>query len=90
MKKIETIWNYILNSALIDHQYQFTQQLLAKHFQISLSTVNLALDVPTAMGAIRKSSKFFILQDFYKLLLYWGSIRQISKDIIYSKLCKRF
>lgn len=83
MRKIETIWHYVLNSAL-QGSYKHTQQDLAAKFQYSSSTVNYALDVPAQMGAIRKTSKFFILEDFDKLLYYWASVRSFEKDIEYA------
>lgn len=83
MKKIETIWHHLLQQAIQNQQYKFTQQELAHHFKYSLSTVNLAISTPTQIGAIRKQSKFFILQDPKKLLYYWSSVRNITKDIIY-------
>lgn len=82
MKKIETIWHHILNSALED-RYRHTQQELAFHFSYSLSTIHHALNIPTQIGAIRKTSKFFILEDFNKLLFFWASMRNLEKDIVY-------
>lgn len=84
MRKIETIWHNLLYKAFKEGQYKFTQQDLAAHFGYSLSTVHHALDVPSAMGAIRKEGKFFILQDFTKLLYYWASVRSLARDIIFS------
>ena len=83
MKKIETIWHYILFSAL-QGDYKHTQTDLAKRFSYSLSTVNHALNVPTSIGAIRKTSRFFVLNDFTKLLYCWASVRNFEKDIIYT------
>lgn len=83
MKKIETIWHDILYSSLEKKQYKYTQKELASKFGYSLSTVNHALKIPASLGAIRKTSKFFILEDFEKLLFYWASVRNLQKDIIY-------
>jgi len=83
MKKIETIWHHILYSALANKTYRHTQKELANNFSYSLSTVNHALKMPTQIGAIRKTSKFFVLQNFQKLLYYWASVRNLEKDIIY-------
>lgn len=83
MKKIETIWHHLLVQAVTKHQFKFTQQDLAQTFQYSLSTINHALAIPTQIGAIRKASKFFVLQDTKKLLFYWASIRNLGKDILY-------
>lgn len=84
MKKIETIWHYLLYSALNEHNFKFTQKETADLLHYSLSTVNYAISIPTDIGAIRKESKFFILENFEKLLYYWASVRNLSKDILYS------
>lgn len=82
MKKIETIWHEILQEALNKGIFKHTQQEMAEKLGFSLSTVNHALHVPTQIGAIRKDSKFFVLGDFKKLLLYWASVRNVARDII--------
>lgn len=83
MKKIETIWHYLLLHALNEGVFRHTQQDLAKRFHMSLSTVNHALRVPAAIGAIRKESKFFVLEDAIKLLYYWASVRSLRRKIFY-------
>lgn len=83
MRKIETIWHHILWLALEKKQFKHTQQELARFFGYSLSTINHALTAPTQLGAIRKESKFFVLENFQKLLYYWASIRNLENDIIY-------
>lgn len=83
MKKIETIWHYLLFEALEKGQFQHTQQEIAKRFGYSLSTINYALAEPSAIGAIRKESKFFVLENCNKLLYFWASQRSLQKEIIY-------
>ena len=83
MKKIETIWHHLLFLALNEGIFRHTQQDLAQHFSISLSTVHHALATPTAIGAIRKESKFFVLADPIKLLYYWASVRNLKRRVIY-------
>jgi hypothetical protein len=83
MKKIETIWHYLLWEALEKGQYKHTQKDLAGDFGYSLSTINLALKKPTQIGAIRKTSRFFVLNDFKKLLYYWATNRNLAKDVVY-------
>lgn len=83
MKKIETIWHHLLDSAIEQHKYQFTQARLAQDFGYSLSTINLALVKPTAIGAIRKSGKFFVVADPLKLLYLWATVRNLDKDLIF-------
>jgi|SRR3989338_7115888 len=83
MKKIETIWHYLLFSALEKGIFKHTQLELAQKFGYSISTVHHALEASGRMGAIRKESKFFVLSDFSKLLYYWASVRNIESDILY-------
>lgn len=83
MKKIETIWHHLLYVALKKKQFKHTQQELAKSFGYSLSTINHALNVPSQIGAVRKETKFFVLEDFKKLLYYWASVRGLKNQIIY-------
>lgn len=83
MKKIEIIWHHLLTSALNDHQYQHTQAGIAASFHYSTSTVHAALTRPTALGAIRKSGKFFVLADPTKLLYFWATNRNLARDTLY-------
>jgi len=84
MLKIETIWHYLLYEALEKSRTTFTQQDLAGEFGFSTSTVHHALDIPTRLGAIRKTGKGFGLENFQKLLYYWASARRLERDIIFS------
>lgn len=83
MKKIETIWHYLLLHALNEGIFRHTQQDLARRFGISLSTVHHALRIPANIGAVRKESKFFVLEDAMKLLYYWASVRNLNRRIFY-------
>lgn len=83
MKKIETVWHHILFAALEEKRYKHTQKELAEKFGYSLSTVNHSLKIPAQIGAIRKTARFFVLEDFRKLLYYWGSMRELKRDILY-------
>ena len=83
MKKIETIWQYLLFQAIEQREFRHTQAGLAQLFHYSTSTINLALVKPTAIGAIRKSGKFFVVADVIKLLYLASTIRSLAKDIIY-------
>lgn len=83
MYKIETIWHHILLQPINKKEFRFTQQNLAKILNCSLSTVNHALKVPSEIGAIRKTPRFFILENYKKLLFYWASKRSLVSDIIY-------
>lgn len=83
MKKIETIWHYLLFQAIEKQEFKHTQAGIAEQFHYSTSTINLALTKPTAIGAVRKSGKFFVLADPEKLLYLWATIRNPNRDILY-------
>lgn len=83
MRKNEWIYRELLYQRLERGQYQFTQLALAKKLGISLSTVNYALKPTEEMGAIRKTPMGFRLLDPKKLLLFWASKRNLSKNIVY-------
>lgn len=84
MLKIETIWHYLLYEALEKGRTSFTQQDLAGEFGFSTSTVHHALDIPTRLGAVRKTGKGFVLENYQKLLYYWASVRRLDRDNIFS------
>ncbi len=60
-----------------------TQLSLAKDLKCSLSTVNYALKPLVQMGAVRIKQRSFDISDGKKILLYWASIRNVQKDILY-------
>jgi hypothetical protein len=84
MTKKEVIWRFLLNEALINKNYKFTQKELAEKFSFSLSTLNNALRVPRDVGAVKVTGRFFTIEDKEKLLNLWATVRGLSNDIIYS------
>ncbi len=84
MKKIELVYREILYQSLEKKNNKMTQLAIASKLNISLSTVNYALEPLKAMGAIDVKLKNFIVIDGKKILYYWASLRNIAKDIIYS------
>ena len=87
MKKIETIWHHILQNAVSERAFKHTQKAIAEKFGYSVSTVHHALRIPSEIGAVRKSGKFFVLQDFTKLLYYWASVRSLKRDTLIVLQC---
>lgn len=84
MTKKEAIWRFLLNEALVNKNYKFTQKELAQKFSFSLSTVNNALRVPRDVGAVKVTGRYFTIEDKEKLLNLWATVRGLQKDIIYS------
>ena len=83
MKKSELVYNEIFYSLFKDKKTKFTQLELSKILGISLSTVNNALKPLRRMNAIDIKLRSFSLVNKKKILLYWASIRNLEKDLIY-------
>lgn len=84
MAKKEAIWRFLLNEAIVNKNYKFTQKELAQSFGFSLSTLNNSLRVPRDIGAVKVTGRYFTVEDKEKLLNLWATARAFSKDIIYS------
>ncbi|MBI4440414.1 winged helix-turn-helix domain-containing protein [Candidatus Woesearchaeota archaeon] len=78
----EVIYRELIENAL-KRNYSSTQLLLSKKFGFSLSTVNNALRPLVEIGAIYKKERGFKIMDAKKLLLYWASVRRMSRDVLY-------
>lgn len=77
------VYREILYNAIEKKNKSLTQSYLAKTLKISLSTVNLALKPLVRMNAVKIKRRGLNIIDTKKILLYWASIRDIEKDIIY-------
>jgi hypothetical protein len=62
---------------------RFKQIELSKACKMSLSSVNYALKPLVRMNAIEKKRFGFVVIDPRKILMYWASIRELEKDIVY-------
>lgn len=60
-----------------------TQKEIAERLDISLSTVNNALEPLARVGAIEKRNFGFRIIDKGKAIAYWASARNLEKDIVY-------
>jgi len=83
MRKIELLYREILYGVLEQKNSRFTQLALAQKLHLSLSTVHHALKPLKQMGAVEIRLKNFLVLDAEKILLYWASIRNITRDIVY-------
>lgn len=81
MKKIEFIWRHILYKTIEERVTSFSQQDLASFFQISSSTVHLALKPLRELGAVRVGGRGFEVIDAEKILYHWANHRRLDKDI---------
>lgn len=83
MKNLELVYREILYQAIEKNNKELTQADIARQLNISLSTVNLAIKNLENMGSIKVNPRNFHVLDIKKILYYWASIRNLSKDIIY-------
>lgn len=81
MKKIEFIWRHLLDSYLDHHRVTWRQQDLAKVFNLSSSTVNLALKPLRELGAVQVGKRGFEITDWEKILYHWANHRRLTADI---------
>ena len=84
MKQKEFVYIYIAEAFLASKRTRFTQKEIADNLEISLSTVNNSLGPLFRMHALRKFPKGFELIDIEKLLVNFGTVRNLGKDLVYS------
>lgn len=84
MYKTEFVYRELLYQIMEKKNAVFTQAALAKKLTLSLSTVNHAIVPLNQMGIVEVHQRNFHVIDTKKLLLYWASIRNLQKDIMYS------
>ncbi len=78
MQKKDLIYRYLLLCP------NTTQLEIAKTLQISLSTVNNAIQPLRGLGAVQIGSRKLKVIDREKIILFWASVRRLHNDIIYS------
>jgi len=83
MKNKEKIYREILFQVIEKKNNSLTQSELSKKLVVSLSTVNHALSFLREMNSIKVNPRNFVVIDPKKILLYWASIRNLSKEVIF-------
>ena len=89
MLKKEIIWREILVQARVNKKTKFTQQELAQKFNFSLSTVFNALKVPRQNHSLKVTGRFFILENYQKLLYLWATEHSLKREIISEGIAKK-
>jgi len=84
MLKNEFVYRELLFQAFENSVREFTQKALSVELGLSLSHVNHALKPLKRMGAIKIRPQGLVLVNPKKVLLYWCSVRNVQKDIVYS------
>lgn len=82
MTKKEIIWREILVQKRQNNQIKFTQKELARKFSFSISTVFNALKDLREAHIVEVTGRFFVLNDYRKLLYLWASERNPAADFI--------
>ncbi len=83
MQKREFLYREILFQCLETGKRDFTQSSLASNLGISLSNANNALRPLKRMGAIKVNPRNFVAVSPKKILLYWCSVRDLERDIVF-------
>ncbi len=83
MKKKEWVYREILHRILEKRQNFFSQKDIAETCMVSTGNVNKSLEPLESMNCIEKRPFGFSVIDAKKMLLYWASIRNLKKDVIY-------
>lgn len=83
MKRIEEVYREILYQSIEKNNKRFTQREISKKLNLSLSVVNLALKPLKRMNAVTINKRSFDIVNIKKILMYWASIRNLEKDIVY-------
>ena len=76
--KIEWVYREIMYSVLEKGKYRFTQKGLARECNISIGTVNYALQRLEDINAIEKLSRGFRVINPKKILNYWATMGKPS------------
>jgi len=84
MMKKEYVYHEILTGYFERKKTEFTQKEIATKYKISAGLVNKVTKELSGLGAISLSSKHFNLTDVKKLLVFWATKRNLSRDIVYS------
>ena len=88
MKRVERVYCELLEKIIQDHINKTTQKQLSKDCDVSIGTVNYALEPLSQMGIIEKKQRSFKTINPKKLLLYWASTRNLTNEIIYTTFSK--
>ena len=83
MKKIERVYREILFQAFEEENRELTQKSLSSRCGVSIGSVHYALEPLENMNAVEKKTRKFLVLNPKKILLYWASLRDLTKDTVY-------
>jgi len=82
-KKMEWVYREILFQVLEKRRHFLSQKSISKRCDVSIGNVNKSLAPLNSMNCIEKKPRGFHVLNPKKILVYWASIRNLQKDIIY-------
>ena len=82
-KKMEWVYREILFQVLEKGQGFLSQSSISRRCGVSIGNVNKALKPLESMNCIEKKPRGFLVLNPKKILLYWASVRNLQKDIVY-------
>jgi hypothetical protein len=82
-KKMEWVYREILFQVLERKQGFLSQSSISKRCGVSIGNVNKSLKPLESMNCIEKKPRGFRVLNPKKILLYWASIRNLQRDILY-------
>lgn len=82
-KKMEWVYREILFQVLEKRQNFLSQSSISKRCSVSIGNVNKALKPLEAMNCIEKKPRGFRVLNPKKILLYWASVKNLQRDVIY-------
>ncbi|MEW6592251.1 MAG: hypothetical protein AB1305_00970 [Candidatus Hadarchaeota archaeon] len=84
MKKNERVIRQVLYWVFEQNKRFMNQKAISAACRVSLGTVNPIINRLERLGAIEKKPLGFSVSDVGRILMYWGSTRDIDQDIVYT------
>ena len=74
----EILCQFLYNNDIID------QQQISQSLNVSIGLVNKVISRLQSMGAVSKTGRRYSVTSFRKILMFWSSLRNLQRDILYS------
>ena len=74
----EILCQFLYNNDIIE------QQQISQSLNVSIGLVNKVISRLQGMGAVSKTGRRYSVTSFRKILMFWASVRNLQRDILYS------
>ena len=74
----EILCQFLYNNDIIE------QQQISQSLNVSIGLVNKVISRLQGMGAVSKTGRRYSVTSFRKILMFWASLRNLQRDILYS------